>query len=208
MYAIIVSLAICGVILFILFLRKIHTSENSKEHHVSKLYVDNSVIEFEGEQIRSNGKVDSQIPPGHFEELIESLNRCSRYKEIYGNYKEYVAINNILKIGLLTRFVRQESFARTEPTNYRADLKYGGCYFETTDGVAMVYAIGDTSAILEMCSQIHDKEEILRIAQKWAKQNYLVTAIATADVYGDKKNVLTRGVKEKMTFLGLLAIPN
>ncbi|MDQ3098960.1 MAG: hypothetical protein M3Q44_04395 [bacterium] len=197
-----------GVGAFILFLRYLHSNVNNNEHVVSRIYVDNHVLEFEETEIIIDSKKNNNIHIGHLEELIEVLNRCAFYKEIYSNYKIYVAINNILKTPLLTKYIHKETFSQVELTNFREELQFGGCFFETFDDIAMVHAIGSTSAILDMCSELHDKDEIIRVSNKWEKQNYLVTAIASGDVYGDKKNVLTRGVKEKMTFLGLLAIKN
>ncbi len=200
--------AVVLFVAFIYFLRQLHSQPSLADHKISKLYVDAHIIELEENDLIIDGQTNNDIHLGHFEELIEVLNRCAMYKEIFNNYKIYVAVNHIIGLPKLQNYIHGENFMTVEETQFREDLRYGGCYFQNKDGGAMIHAIGEPDAILNLCSQIHDTEEILRVSQKWIKQGYLVSAVATADVYGDKKNVLVRGVKEKMVFLGLLAIKN
>lgn len=194
------------IVLFLFLSRKFHQVYAGLATFEAKIYVDNRLIEINGNQVFVNSKQNSNLNVGHFEEFIDALNRCVIHKEIFSEESLANQIHSILKSSAFIKYFRRESFSHQEQTSFLSKFQYGGCYFETADGLAMVHALGKTEAILSMCSVIHDKEEIQRVSDKMEKQQYNVVAVATADVYGDKKNVLARGVKEKMTFLGLIAV--
>ncbi len=195
-------------VLFLYFVRSFLSTVKTSSSLMPRLYIDGRIYELTSEHLVVNTQAKEQFPPGHFEETIEVLNRIAPYREIYGTDKIYFAINSMLSLPYIAKHLRKESNSKIEIAPFLPDKNYGGCYFETNSGSAFTHAIGGSETILSMCSSLHDKEEILRISQKWTKQGYLVASIATGDVYGDKKNVFVRGVKEKLTFLGLLAIEN
>lgn len=194
------------LIFFTVTLMHFHNAVSLESYRIRKVYIENHIIELINDELIVDGKNVHRQHTGRFDELAECLHRIGKYREIFSSPGIFGAINSFVKHSALSPYLNTQQITTAETLPFRPELNYGGVYFENVQDCALADVIGDARQIVTLCSKVHDQEEIIRIAEKWKKQGYEVAALATVDVANNKKNILKRGVKEKMTFLGLLAI--
>ncbi|MDQ3238917.1 MAG: hypothetical protein M3P33_00170 [bacterium] len=179
---------------------------NNSNTYVLKVFVDNKIIELTNNGLVVDGHLAHIQKTGHFDELIELLSRSIDYPKVYSNINFYGAIKSLLENKYVTPYLLTQPLLNIQILSYRKDLGYGGVYAHNIQSVGIADLIGEPSAILCCCSNIHDKQEIIRVASKWASQDLATLAVATTEDSDSSKNILIRGVRGKMMFLGLIAI--
>jgi len=201
-----IIIVIISFLLFLFYLTLIHNAPVTSNSKVVKMYIDGITYEIEGQEIKHP---HSHIAPNvsHFDELIQSISDLIKHRQVFDSKSAYSSLKELISLPIAQKYINNQGYPVEDPVAFNPHLGFGGCYFENKQEVGSVCVIGEPSSIIKLCSHIHDKEEILRIAAKWQKQNFICIAVASGDV-GHRKNVLKRGVKDKMMLLGLLAIQN
>jgi hypothetical protein len=192
-------------ILFVIFLRYIHDDVQIGSHQIIKLYSDGKVYDITP-TILTDGLREITTPQGHLEECIDAMSVLTKFREIFPSGKEYASFKKFLEHPFVQNVTHNPAIKESDHANYTKHLEYGGVYIENSAGLGSIYALGSPKQILKLCTLHHDIEEILRVAKKWESQGFTTLCIATGDIEKHKKNVLKRGVKEKMIMLGLVAI--
>jgi hypothetical protein len=197
----IILVAIASFLGYLVFIHK-HTEISSAA--ATKILVDSVTYDVTDSDISHPHK---KIVPSvsHFDELVQAILELTPYKQVFSSPSVHNAVSQIAKMPMSQKYIKVQKYNLEDPVPFNKTLGYGGVYFENKQKCNYVYVVGNTEDILKMCSHVLDKEEILRVSSKWQKQGLLCTAIATGDI-GHSKNVLKRGVKEKMMFLGVIGI--
>jgi magnesium-transporting ATPase (P-type) len=200
------TIATVSTVAFLLYLINHHKHIENTHSTIKKLYIDNKTLNINGEQLLTDNNRIYPQHSGHFDELSDSLFRAVHFSSIFENQKIYNAIKKFVNTETVREYVVPQVYPVLEELPFQCERKYGGVYSENLQQCGVADIIGDTQAVLGLCSKIHDKEEVERIAYKWQRQGFKVVTVATSDVTNNKKNILKRGVKERMTFLGLIAV--
>ncbi len=193
---------VVAIVIFVYVMRKAFTTINNNEFQVSQIYINGNIYEIDEDKIVSGNGKEIDKKNSYFEELASNLKDLSKECSIFSSQQEYVAISNFLS---KLKGIHTPITTHYEMKEYSPAHQYGGCYIQSENNCQTVHIIGNTEAVLHHCKDHTDKEEIQRIAQKMSTNNR-VLAVASEDCTDMQKNVLLRGVKNKMTFIGLIAI--
>mgnify|MGYP003554161904 CR=1 FL=1 len=195
---------IAAIASFLAYLFFFHKSTEISSSSVSKILVDSVTYDVtETGILHPHKKIVPSV--SHFDELVQAILELAPFKEVYPTLSLHNAVSRIAKMPMAQEYLKIQKYDLEDPVPFNKSLGYGGVYFENKQKCNYVYVVGNTEDVIKMCTHVLDKEEIIRVATKWQKQGLICTAIAAGDI-GNNKNVLKRGVKEKMMFLGVLAV--
>jgi magnesium-transporting ATPase (P-type) len=182
-----------------------HAQVETSTAHVTKIYCNAKVYEVTDTAI-IDGHTKIETATGHLEELCELCNRLKEFRSIFETPKIHAALKKLATHDFCKKYAHNEGLNTIEETVYNETLAYGGLFVQNNEGLGSVNVVGRPESIVKLCKSHHDVEEILRIAHKWRSQGLTPIALAIADLDKQNKNILKRGVKEKMTMVGLLCV--
>lgn len=145
------------------------------------------------------------INKDHVEELLDCAYHLSLFPYTMPHEDLAYSLNLISTHNQHHGLIRKKQFDRIEPFEYKKELGYGGCFYASTQNDAIAYVVGEPQTIVRFCNKSTDTDEILRVSDKLKKQKYEVAAFAQREELDPYRNILLRGVRSSMTYLGMIA---
>ena len=140
------------------------------------------------------------------EEFLTALALIKDMPYITNNFEVTNTLNIITTNSAIKNlYTATYDIVSVQPLPFNPARGFGGCFFSTEHRGSFGYICGEMASIEKFCKQAHDLEEAVRVAKKWERSDYKVTASAQREEIDSDINFIIRGNIKKMHFIGLFA---